>query len=121
MTGNLRVLDAAQAVVDEINELLDRRKGKFLYVDQIRESAGSITASIREAYGRRKGPERNQFPRYARGSAQETDERIRANYRANRLPAKQYWRLHHRLAAIVKMLNSLMAIDRRSETGVPRS
>jgi four helix bundle protein len=103
-----RVLDAARAVVDDVNQLLDGSARRLFYVDQLRESAGSITANIREGFGRRKGPERNQFFRFARASAEETDEHIRGNFAADRLPPKLYWRFHHRLLVIVKMLNALM-------------
>jgi four helix bundle protein len=101
-----RVLEAARSVVDEINQLLDQRR--LFYHDQLREAAGSITSNIREAFGRQPGRARNQFLYYARGSAEETDERLRANYRRNNLSRKTYWRLHHRLMVIIKMLNALM-------------
>ena len=108
MPNPLRVLDAARRVVDEINELLAHSGARLLYEDDIRDAAESITANIREAYGRREGAERNQFFRYARGSAEETDEHMRPNFRIRRIDATRYWRIHNRLAAIVKMLNSLM-------------
>ena len=95
-------------VVDDINQMLDDRRFDMFYSAQLRESAGSITSNIREAYGRREGPERNQFFRFARGSAEETDERLRGNFAANRVPTKWYWRVHHRLMIIVRMLNVLM-------------
>ena len=81
----------------------------MLYVDQIREAAGSITGNIREAFGRRRGPERDQFFRFARGSAEETDERLRANFAASRINHSTYWPLHNRLDVIRKMLDSLLA------------
>jgi four helix bundle protein len=102
-------MDAARSVVDDINHLLDTSGKRMLYDTQLRASAASITANIREAYGRRAGADRNQFLRFARGSAEETDEHLRANFRSSRLAAARYWRLHNRLAAIVKMLNGLMA------------
>jgi four helix bundle protein len=104
----LRVLDAARTVVDEINELTDDAGSHLIYATQLRASAGSISANIREAYGRRKGAERNQFLRFARGSAEETDEHLRANFRGTRVPPDRYWRLHNRLAVIVRMLNGIM-------------
>jgi four helix bundle protein len=106
--GSFRALDAARAAVDDINQLLDQSGRRLLYVDQLRESAGSITANIREAYGRRKGPERNQYLRVARSSAEETDEHMRGNWAADRVPPKRFWRIHHRLRVVVKMLNALM-------------
>jgi four helix bundle protein len=109
VTNPLRVIDAARGVVDGINQLLDTSKRPLLYDVQLRASAGSIAANIREAYGRRAGAERNQFLRDARGSAEETDEHLRANFRRTRLPPARYWRLHNRLAVIVKMLNSMLS------------
>ena len=105
----LRVLDAARQLRDEINALIDGPGRRLLYDKQLRSSAGSIAANIREAHGRRKGPERNQFLRVARGSAEETDEHLQANVRPARLPEKQYFRFHNRIVAIVRMLNAMMA------------
>lgn len=109
MANPLRVLDAARSVVDDINQLIDRSRGRLLYDTQLRDSAGSITANIREAYGRREGAERNQFFRFARGSAEEADEHLRGNYRSCRIAPTQYWQLHNRLVVIMKMLTNLMA------------
>jgi four helix bundle protein len=109
MPNELRVMQVARAVVDEINEVLDKSRPRLIHIDQIRESGGSITANIREGYGRRRGPERNQFFRFARASAEETDERLRSNFASERLPPRQYWRLHHRLALVCKMLTRLMS------------
>jgi len=108
VVNSLRVLDAARAVVDEVNELLASSRPRLLYDVQLRDAAESIAANIREAYGRRRGAERNQFFRFARGSAEEADEHLRANYAANRLHAKRYWRTHNRLTVIMRMLGSLM-------------
>jgi hypothetical protein len=56
--------------------------------------------------GRDPGPDRNTFYRYARGSAEETDEHLRANFADRRLPRASFWRLHNRLLLIVKMIDS---------------
>jgi len=108
MANQFRVLDAARAVVDEINGLLRNRKLSLIYRTQLRDAAGSITGNIREALGRQVGPDRNQFYRVARGSAEETDEHLRGNYADGRILAKVYWRLHNRLKLIVAMLDALM-------------
>ena len=108
MTTNFRVLDASRAVVDEVNALIDRAPRRMLDEEQLRSAAGSITANLREAYGRNPGPDRNQFFRYARGSAEESDERLRSNYAARRLQPSTYWRLHNRLLVVIRMLTRLM-------------
>src|SRR5688500_17777654 len=74
--GKFMLLAAAEAVVDEVNVLLASSRPRVLYRRQLEESAGSITSNIREGLGRREGPERNQFYRHARGSAEETDDRL---------------------------------------------
>ena len=108
MSEDFRVLEAARTVVDELNALMDNAPKRFVNEGQLRESAGSITANIREAYGRDRGKDRNQFLRFARGSAEETDERLRTNMAARRIETKPYWRLHNRLNVIRKMLNKLL-------------
>ena len=109
MDEEFRVLQAAREVVREIEELLDDPRRRLLHDVQLRRSAQSITANIREAQGRREGPERNQLYRYAQGSSEETDEHLLRNFEKKRIPASRYWRLHNRLSVIAKMLRSLMA------------
>lgn len=108
MANKLRVLEAARTVVDEINRLLTTSQRPLLYENQLRNASGSITSNIREAYGRRSGAERNLFLRYARGSAEETDEQLRASFVAKRLLPARYWSIHNRLVVIRRMLTALM-------------
>ena len=108
MPSNIRVLDAARSVVDEVNRLIDRSRRRFIEEKQLRESSDSITANIRECLSRERGPDRNRFLRYALGSADETDERLRTNWRASRIPRASYFGLHNRLLAIAKMLKAMM-------------
>src|SRR5687768_18184971 len=104
----LRVLDAARQVRDEVNVLLRSARPRLLYYEQLHDSAESIPANIREALGRRRGPERNQYFRVARSSAEETDEHLLANRNDGRITGRRYWSLHHKLVTIVKMLNRMM-------------
>ena len=114
MPNTFRALEASRAVVDEINRLLDDPHVSLIHRSQLRESAQSIAANIREGVGRDAGRERNTFYRVARGSAEETDEHLRANVANGRIPENAYWRLHNRLMLVVKMLDSLMRSARPS-------
>jgi four helix bundle protein len=107
MSTDFRLLDAARAVEDEVNGLIAASRRPVLHRSQLEESAQSIAANIREAYGRRKGPERNQFLRVARSSSEETDEHLRSNVAARRIDQKTFWRLHNRLSVIEKMICAL--------------
>ena len=108
MPKDFRLLDLAEQIVDEVNDLLRTSRPRLLYHDQIEEAAGSISSNIREGYGRREGPERNQFLRYSRGSAGEVDDRLNRYRVARRLAAKRFWRLRDRLDVFRKMLNSII-------------
>ena len=101
------LLGALRAVVDELNRLLAGTARRRLYSSQLRDAAESIPANIREGMGRRQGPEREQFWRFARASAEKTDEHLRANFAAKRIASGPYWRLHHRLMLVVKILRKL--------------
>lgn len=103
-----RLIEGARLVVDETNGILDRQPNQLLHEAQLRRAVQSICANIREAYGRKAGPDRQRFLRIARGSAEETDEHWRANYAAGRVEARSYWRLHHRLMTVVKLLSALL-------------
>ena len=106
MNNPLRVLDAARSVVEDVDRLLD--SGTLLRQGQLRESVESITSNIREAYGQRPGRARAKFFIHARGSAEETDEHLWANFKANRVDQPIFWRLHNRIAVVVRMLNRLI-------------
>jgi four helix bundle protein len=114
----LRVLDAARCVVDEIETAMKRARRPWPGAAQLRDAAASIVANIGEGFGRADGPDRVHFLRIARGSAEEANERLRILYAAHRIETRDYWRIHHRLVAIVRMLTSLMArISERARDG----
>jgi four helix bundle protein len=103
-----RILDAARSVVDEINWLADRARPPLIEERQLRAAADSIAANVRESNGRKSDAERKQFFRYALGSAEEADERLRTNFASRRIAAATYWRIHNRLVVIRKMLERLL-------------
>lgn len=106
---DLNVLDAADRAADLVNERIDRYpRGRLLHVRQMRDSAQSIGANISEGFGRGTGRDRDRSLEIARGEAEETIRHLRANFRARRIPASEYWPLHNRLVVIVKMLTSML-------------
>jgi four helix bundle protein len=109
MTTPFRVLDVARLVVDDVNLLIDKHGPRVLHKKQLTDAVESIVANIREAQGRDPGPDRNQFFRFARASAEETDEHLRTNWGARRVDEKWYWRQHNRLSVSIRMLNGLMS------------
>jgi len=106
--ATFRVLEAARAVTDEINRLLGNRKLRLIHRAQLRDSAQSVPANIREGMGRTPGPHRNQAYRVARGSAEETDEHLRANFADGRIPPAGYWPLHNRITLVVRILTTII-------------
>ena len=102
------ILDVARTVADETNTLLGNRQLRLIHRRQLRDSAQSIPANIREGMGRKPGPHRNQAYRDARGSAEETDEHLRANFADGRLAPAIFWRIHNRIALVVKMLATII-------------
>ena len=107
MSNPFRVLQVARAVADEVNHLL--RVHSMIHRAQLRDSAQSIPANIREALGRDPGPDRKKSYRVSRGSAEETDEHLRANFADHRIPRAAFARLHNRLLLVVKMLDRLLS------------
>jgi four helix bundle protein len=107
---DLAVLDAAERVADEINQLIDdaARRRRLIHGTQLRDSAQSIGANISEGFGRGEGRERNRALRVARGEAEETIRHLRANLTSQRIAQPTFWRLSNRLITIVKMLTSLL-------------
>ena len=106
--AQFRVLQVARAVADEINNLLGNRQLRLIHRGQLRDAAQSIPANIREGMGRKPGSHRNQAYRDARGSAEETDEHLRANFADGRLPPGKFWRIHNRIALVAKILTTIV-------------
>jgi four helix bundle protein len=104
---HLAVLEAAEAVEDEINRLIDDRKRRLFHVSQLRKSAHAIVANIDEAFGRGPNGGRAQSLRVARGEAEETIGHLRSNFAVKRIDKATFWRLRNRLITIIKMLNAL--------------
>ena len=105
---SFRVLEAARAVADEINKLLGNRRLRLIHRGQLRDAAQSVPANIREGMGRTPGPHRTQAYRDARGSAEETDEHLRANFTDGRIAGAPYHRIHNRITLVVKMLSTIV-------------
>jgi four helix bundle protein len=106
---NLDVLDAAERVAQQVNELIDRSPPRrLLHIRQMRDSAQSIGANISEAFGREKGRDRAHRLEIARGEAEETIRHLSANFRTSRIGPREYWSLRNLLVVIVRMLNSML-------------
>jgi four helix bundle protein len=105
---DLAVLDAADKVADEVNQLIDNAPRGLIHVTQLRDSAQSIGANISEGFGRGQAGERNRALRVARGEAEEAIRHLRANVESERIPQATFWRLRNRLVTIVKMLTALL-------------
>ena len=101
-------MDLVRAVVDETNSVIGGSHPRLLYEKQLANAVESIAANIREAYGRQAGGERNQFLRYARASAEESTEHLRANFAARRIQPTIYWRIRNRLVLSIRMIVTLM-------------
>src|SRR5512133_2686390 len=106
---DLAVLDAAERVADMVNELIDNApRGRLLHVRQLRDAVQSIAANISEGFGRGTTRERDHSLEVARGETEEAIRHRRANYRANRIAAKDYWQIHNLLVVITRMLTRML-------------
>ena len=108
MAEGFRLVQLIREVRAEIRTLIASARPRLIDEDQLSRALRSIGRNVREGYGRRKGPERNVFLRYARGSTEEVDQVLRDNFEISRIAEKQFWRLHNRLVVIFKMLTRLM-------------
>lgn len=87
---NLDVLDAADRAADAINSLIAHSSRRLLHVAQMRKSVQSIAANIAEGFGRGGGRDRARPLEIARGEAEETIRHLNANFRSNRIVARDY-------------------------------
>ena len=105
---NLDVLDAGERAAELLNELIDQSpRGQLLHVQQMRDSAQSIVANIREGFGRRPGRGRARSLEIARGET-EDNRTLEGQLAAQRIGAKKYWPLHNRCVMTAKMLSPLL-------------
>ena len=102
------MLDAAEGAADQINALVDRSARRLLHVAQMRDSVQSIAANIGEGFGRGTGRDRARPLQIAKGEAEETIRHLSANFRANRISARDYWPIHNRLVVVVKMIDAFL-------------
>lgn len=106
---DLAVLDAAQRLIDMVNELIDRSpRGRLLHARQLRDAVQSIAANIAEGFGRGSGRDRDRPLEIARGEAEEALQHLATNHRARRIDPKDYWQIRNLLVVIVKMLTSML-------------
>jgi four helix bundle protein len=106
---DLNVLDAAEQLVQMVNELIDQApRGRLLHVQQLRDAVQSIVANIREGFGREPGGARRNSIGIARGETEEAIGHLRENFSASRVPAPQYWPIYNRLLVLSKMLTRLL-------------
>ena len=106
---DLNVLDAADKAADLVNKLIDRSpRGRLIHVQQLRDAVQSIAANIAEGFGRQSGRARNHSLDIARGESEEAIRHLRANFRADRISASDYWPTRNLLVAIGKMLAALV-------------
>ena len=68
----------------------------------------AIAANISEAFGRRRGRDRDHRLEIARGETEGSPRHLKVNFQTNRIGSKDYWPRHNQLVVIVKMLNSLL-------------
>jgi four helix bundle protein len=106
---DLAVLDAANRAADLVNELIDRSpRGRLLHVGQLRDAVQSVSANIKEGFGRGTGRDRDRPLEIARGEAEEALGHLAANFRARRIAPGDYWPRRNILVVIVKMITALL-------------
>ena len=105
---DLDVLDAAERAAEAVNRLIDRYPRRLLHVAQMRASAQSIGANISEGFGRGRAGDRTRSLEIAIGEAEETIRHLNANFRDDRITARDYWPIRNLLIVVVKMLKSLL-------------
>ena len=106
---DLNVLEAAEQLVQMVNELIDQSpRGRLLHVQQLRDAVSSIAANISEAFGREPGGARRQSLGIARGETEEAIRHMKENYSASRVPSPRYWPIHNRLLVLSKMVTGLL-------------
>ena len=109
--NHLRVLDAAEQVVDSVNSLIDnypKRRRRLLYVAQLRDSAEGIGSNIAEGFGRLTPAEKVNKLRVSRGEAEETIRHLRANHAAGRIDKATFDPIKNRTVTIIKMIDGLI-------------
>ena len=95
-TRSLRILDAATSFAADVCRIMDSARPRLIEAAQFRSAACSIGANIAEAYGRAPGADRLRFFHIARGSAEESLQHLRLNYRSGRVRQALFFSLSNR-------------------------
>ena len=106
--AQFRLLEVARAVADETNRLLGNRQLRLIHRGQLRDSAQSIPANIREGWV--ENPDRTATMRIAtHGDRPKKRTNIsERNFADGRLPPAKFWQIHNRIAVVVKMLTTII-------------
>ena len=117
---NLRILQSAEKVADEIWEQVGRwdEFARDVVGKQLARAADSIGANIAESFGRFHFGEKLQFLYYARGSLFETKYWLNRTSQRQLLPDEQVQAFAAELTGLARQLNSFAAgIKAQRKTG----
>jgi four helix bundle protein len=106
-SGALRVIDAAEDFVVEVNRCFGRSARGRTYADQVRRSAGAVSGGLIEGYSRGPGADRQYRYLVASSECEESLGWIRKSYRLGELAYKDFRRLSNRGITIVRMIKRL--------------
>ena len=106
--GSLRVIDAAEQLVVDVNRLLKSRRRALTYAEQLKRSVGSIGANLVEGYGRGPGADRTNRYRTAKAECEEALSWLRASYRLGEIQSQDFYTFSNRGIVISRMIGKLM-------------
>lgn len=116
---NLDVYKKSLALIDEIDQLCNRLKGKvaFSFEDQLRRAILSVALNIAEGNGRWHTKDKQQFFWISRGSVFEVVPLIQVLQRRNLISSEEFRAIYRDLEIVAKMLTNLIkAVDRLIKT-----
>lgn len=118
MFENLEVYKRALTFVSDVDDLLEKTKGKIPYArqDQLARASLSIPLNIAEGNGRWHSGDRRQFITIARGSAFECVPLLQSLRNKEVISDIEHKRLYGDLQTLAKMLTNLMKYETKKES-----